>query len=94
MDDLHGECEEYGDISSVSLQAIVGTPSCKTMRVIGQINKRRVVILIFICSTHNFVDTAMVDRCGLVVHNDQPIQVRVSNGEVLNSKGRATSIGI
>lgn len=83
------------NIASISLQAILSTPSPKTtMRFVGQINKRKVVILINTGSTHNFVDTAVVDRCGLVVHDDQPIQVRVANGEVLNSKGGATTMEI
>ncbi|XP_035551104.1 uncharacterized protein LOC118349683 [Juglans regia] len=51
---------QHGDIASISLQAIGGTPNPKTMRIVGQINKKRVVILIDTGSTHNFVDTTVL----------------------------------
>lgn len=39
------EVEECRDTTSITLLAIVGTPNPKTMSVMGQINKKRVVIL-------------------------------------------------
>lgn len=63
------------------------------MRVIGLINKKQVVILIDTDSVLNFVDsTAVVQKCKLDVHRGKPIQVRVANGEILDSEGRSTAV--
>lgn len=55
------------EIASISLNAIVGTPTPQTMRVLGLINNRQVVILIDTCITCNFLDVAVVKKCKLVV---------------------------
>lgn len=39
------EIKEATGIASFSVQALVGTPSPRTVRVVGQINKRRVSFL-------------------------------------------------
>lgn len=62
------------------------------MRVYGFINRKYVVILIDTGSTHNFLDFTLVQKCKLALQRGQPIQVRVANGEVLTSDGRATII--
>jgi len=46
--------EEFPEIS---LNAITGTPSSKTMQIVGVIHFHRVIVLIDSVSTHNFVDT-------------------------------------
>lgn len=45
----------------------MGTPSPKTMMVVGQLKKKRVVILVDIGSTHNFVDISIHYKCSLSI---------------------------
>lgn len=60
-------------VASISIQALVGAPSPKTMRILGQIKKRRVTVLVDTSSTHNFVDTIIQLKCGLSVQKFQPM---------------------
>ncbi|XP_041011286.1 uncharacterized protein LOC121255061 [Juglans microcarpa x Juglans regia] len=85
---------QHGDIAFISLQAIGGTPNPKTMRIVGQINKKRVVILIDTGSTHNFVDTTVAAKCDLAVDTDQSIQVCVANRDVVESLGRTSAVTV
>lgn len=56
---------DFVEIASISLHAMVGALSPKTMRVMGQLKKKWVVILVDIGSTHNFVDTSVTSKCNL-----------------------------
>lgn len=78
--------------ASISLNAIVGTPNLKTMHIQRVINKRKVIVLIDIGSTHNFLDMTLIQNCKLVFQKNMPIQVRVANGEVLTSEGKVTDV--
>lgn len=46
------------EIASISLHTILGASRPRTMRLVDQLGKKRVVILIDTGSTHNFVDIA------------------------------------
>ncbi|XP_042974800.1 uncharacterized protein LOC122306438 [Carya illinoinensis] len=78
---------KVANVASISLQAIVGSPNPMIIRIVGQINKKKVVILIDTGRTHNFVDATIAAKCALTVERDQSIQVRVANGEWLQSLG-------
>lgn len=54
------EVEECGNIVSIAIQAIAGTPNPKTMRIVDDIKKKKVVILIDTGGAHNFVYTVVV----------------------------------
>lgn len=45
---------------SISLHAMVGTPSSKIMRIRGMVNKKHVIVLIDTRSTHNFLDVDLI----------------------------------
>lgn len=49
--------EDYVKIASISLHAMVGIPNPRTMRVVGKLQRKRVVILVNTGNTYNFVDT-------------------------------------
>lgn len=78
-----GIIDDSAEIASISIQAMVGTPR----RVVGQLKKRRVIILIDIGGTHHFVDTTMAIKCGLMVQKASPMQVRIANGDMVSNEG-------
>ena len=47
-------------VAEITLYALLGSPSPGTMRVKGRINGHWVTVLIDTCSTHNFLDTAIL----------------------------------
>lgn len=55
--------EDYLQIASISLHAMMGAPNPKTMRILGHLKKKWVVILVDTISTHNFVDTSVTSKC-------------------------------
>lgn len=57
------------------------------MRIIGQINGVRIVILIDTGSTHNFVDSFVIAKAQIPVYHTPELLVKVANGEALCSKG-------
>lgn len=69
METVLERAETFTDVStgiaSISIQAMERTPSPKIIRVIGQLKKRRVVILIDTGST--FGDTIVASKCGLMM---------------------------
>ncbi|KAF5470911.1 hypothetical protein F2P56_011397 [Juglans regia] len=79
-------------VAAISVQALVGTPSPKTMRVLGHIKKRRLTILIDSGSTHNFVDTAVASKCGLAIQQSEPLQVRIANDDLVASEGKCCNV--
>lgn len=56
------------------------------MRLVGQLGRIRVAILVDTGSTHNFEDTNMASRCNLVLQLQQSLQVKVANCQVLETK--------
>nr|GMC63759.1 uncharacterized protein LOC109178468 [Ipomoea batatas]GMC82086.1 uncharacterized protein LOC109178468 [Ipomoea batatas]GME14270.1 uncharacterized protein LOC109178468 [Ipomoea batatas] len=72
----------------ISLHAITGTGNGNTMRVNLLLNNRPITALIDFGSTHNFVDSAMAKRLGLIIRSCPFLQVAVANGE------RVTGLGI
>ena len=56
--------EQEGDLQ-ISINALTGSVSYRTMRVQGFVKKKKVVILIDIGSTHNFLNQEVVKRAGV-----------------------------
>jgi len=74
----------------ISLHAMDGSTSPKTIRLLGQVNRKQVSILLNTNSTHNFIDNK-------VVHADNPrasLQCNSSNGDKLHSEGLCRSVRI
>lgn len=70
----------------ISVYAISGMPSFKTMRIKGKVKKFPLTILIDSGSTHNFLDPMMAKRTGQMIQNTQPLTVIVADGTKLMSK--------
>lgn len=70
----------------ISVHALSGSFSFRTMRLKGQIKKHPITILIDSGSTHNFLDPNVAKRTGLVVTVTTPLTVVVAEGT--NSRAR------
>jgi hypothetical protein len=75
------------DFPEISLHAIIGNPTPKTIRIVGMIKNHKIIILIDSGSTHNFLDQEKVNGLGMqpVVH--ESIKVKVANGDEIVSLG-------
>jgi hypothetical protein len=83
--------EEFPEIS---LNAITGTPSPKTMRLIGFLRFQPVVILIDSRSMPTFLDTKLALKLGIQPLQQDEIRVQVANGEELTSPGRNKDVDV
>ncbi|KAF5468734.1 hypothetical protein F2P56_012865 [Juglans regia] len=84
--------EVEAEMASISLQSMVGGGGPKTMRLMACIGKKKLIILIDTGSTHNFVDTVAAARCKLHVQLGQTINVKVANGQLLESTGKCVAV--
>ncbi|KAF7119456.1 hypothetical protein RHSIM_Rhsim13G0234900 [Rhododendron simsii] len=71
----------------ISMHAISGSTSFRTMRVTGKVKGRTITILIDSGSTHNFVEPGVVKSSGHVVEPTPELPVTVANGTKMSNKG-------
>lgn len=71
----------------MSFNAMVGTPSSSTMRLVGQIDGEAIVILVDSRSTHSFLDLAVAHKTKLKVDQSAKLAMCVANGDVVRSEG-------
>jgi hypothetical protein len=83
--------EEFPEIS---LNAITGTPSLKTMRIVGIIRFNEVIILINSGSIHNFVDTKLAATLGIQPLQQDGIKVQVANKQEIASPGHSRAVEV
>jgi hypothetical protein len=78
----------------ISLNAISGSLSPRTMRLEGLVKNQRVVILIDSGSTYNFLDPSILKKIHVGVLQNQQLQVKIANGAKIWSEGRCNSLSI
>ncbi|KAJ8629431.1 hypothetical protein MRB53_022754 [Persea americana] len=76
--------EQEGDLQ-ISINAITGSISYRTMRVHGLVKKQKVVILIDTGSTNNFLNQEVVKRAGVEIVATDPLTVFVADGTKMTS---------
>ncbi|XP_027351487.1 uncharacterized protein LOC113862611 [Abrus precatorius] len=64
----------------ISVNALTGVTSYRTMRVTGQFKKKPLHILIDSGSTHNFLDIHMAKKLGCKIDSMDPLHVTVADG--------------
>ncbi|KAI8559421.1 hypothetical protein RHMOL_Rhmol04G0172600 [Rhododendron molle] len=79
QDDIHEEFQ-------ISVHALSGVQSYRTMRVKGFINEVDVSILIDSGSTHNFLDPGVAKKTSVRVLPTNPLTVVVADGTKISSK--------
>ncbi|KAF7126621.1 hypothetical protein RHSIM_Rhsim11G0093400 [Rhododendron simsii] len=80
---LQGDNQEEFQIS---LHALSGIQSYRTMRIIGQLKKKMLHILIDSGSTHNFLDPKIAKTTGVESQPTNPLTVVVADGTKIFSK--------
>lgn len=83
-DSCEQEHESGEDLMAISLQAVQGTESAKTVRMVGDICGKEAIILIDSGSSHNFISEALASKWRNWSTLKNPMQVRVANGEILS----------
>jgi hypothetical protein len=92
-DSLSGGSEVNPETAlEISIHALAGSPSPKTMCILGYVNGCVVVILIDTRSTHNFMDPSIQQRAHLYLQSTTRLLVRVANGDSLCSTGKCVDI--
>lgn len=64
----------------ISIHALCGSLNPKTMRFVGYIGKKAIVILVDTGSTYNFVYPSMIKGAQLPYNNQELLRVKVVNG--------------
>ncbi|KAJ0101884.1 hypothetical protein Patl1_05728 [Pistacia atlantica] len=64
----------------ISIHALFGSPKPKTMRFLGHIYGRAIVILVDTGNTHNFMDPSVIQRAHLSSNPTEGLSVKVTNG--------------
>lgn len=72
--------QEQEEDLQISINALTGSISYRTMRIQGNVKKKRVVILIDSSSTHNFLNQEVVKRVGIETTETDSLPVSVANG--------------
>jgi hypothetical protein len=71
---------------AISVHVVQGTEARKTVRMIADIYGREAIVLIDSGSSHSFVSEAMASKWRSWSTLQNPMQVRVANGEILHCK--------
>ncbi|KAH0739591.1 hypothetical protein KY290_038296 [Solanum tuberosum] len=77
-----GESKET-NIAEISFHAILGQSIGSTMKLQGEINHRKVLILVDRGSTHNFVVKSIVEKHKLPVEIVPTFTVQIGNGDII-----------
>jgi hypothetical protein len=85
---------EEGELLGISLYALAGTPTPRTMRLRGIIGVVEVVVLIDTGSTHSFVDPNVASKAQLPADEKGQLTVMVADGATLSCQGQCKAVSI
>ncbi|KAF7821859.1 Retrovirus-related Pol polyprotein [Senna tora] len=92
-DELLFEIEETSEdkavstLMSLSLNSVVGITSGRTMKLMGRVRGKEVVIMIDSGATHNFISEELVKRMGLEVEKTKSYRVTLGDGYTVQQQG-------
>jgi len=78
----------------ITLHALTGWATPKTMRITTRIGSNDVIALIESGSTHNFISERLANALRILVVPTTTFTVRVANGEKLKCQGRSEEVGV
>lgn len=91
--DVSGVMEEPDD-PLITIQALTGGTSTSSLRLIGSLNGYKISLLVDTGSTHNFLDPSLSQKLKLSPEPQEPLMVRVANGEMITSEGKCSQVPI
>ena len=71
--------------AEITLYALVGSPTPRTMRVKGRIKSISLVVLVDSGSTHNFIDAFVIPDLHIPVNESQILEVKMANGDTIKT---------
>ncbi|GKA15840.1 C2H2 and C2HC zinc fingers superfamily protein, putative isoform 1 [Tanacetum coccineum] len=87
----NNEAEEVMDEDChISLHALSGVATYKTIKLKGLVNKHTLTILVDSCATHNFIDPTTLRKLGWVEEYSTPLIVKVGDGNKLSSDSKCS----
>lgn len=95
-----GENEEYVveevELDRVELQVetIAGLTGPKSMKLVGQILREKVVILIDSGATHNFITKELIKKCNLTVEPTETYAKIMENKKRINCSGKCVDVSV
>jgi len=86
------EAEFIEATPEISFHVIASAEHPQTIRVLGKLQNKSLIMLIDGGSTHNFIDQAIATRFGLPIVRDRKLQVVVANRERVECTGHCQGI--
>ena len=77
---------------TISCNALVGITTPRTIKIEGQIRKKKVIVLIDSGSTHNFIHCKVAKELNCFLYPSLECQVMIANGGTINFSGKCHNI--
>ena len=77
---------------TISCNALAGITTPQTLKIVGQIEKKKVIVLIDSGSTHNFIHCKVAKELNCFLYPALECQVMVANGGTINYSGNCHNI--
>lgn len=74
------------EIITLSMHTVKGLDTEGSMRLMGKIGERDVVVLVDSGATRNFINQRLAEELRLPVTNNKGFRVKVADGHVINGK--------
>eukprot|EP00253_Pinus_taeda_P025230 PITA_25230 len=92
-DILQGQSLDKEEMNpTVSCNALAGITTPQTIKIEGQIKKKKVIVLIDSGSTHNFIHFKVAKELNFFLYPASECQVMVANGGMINCSGKCHNI--
>jgi hypothetical protein len=76
----------------ISLNALTGFSTPQTLKLIGYIKHRKVIILVDNGSTHNFIHRRIAQETNCYIHAVNNFQIMIANGGSMKCGGRCENV--
>ena len=76
----------------IKLYALIGNPSSSTKRMLEKIKGQWAIILVDIGSTHNFLESSILEALRLSVTSKKGLEVKLVNMVVIMTKGTCANV--
>lgn len=83
VDEVSEQQQNSGELLAISQAAVAGTESSNTFRLLGQLQKQRVLMLIDSGSSHCFVNESIAATLKGTENKIQPLQVKIADGGLM-----------